>query len=253
MARFNSSWGSINTEILQGDIWRVVESQEQIATMSLVDNIEEQDVLEQLLDGCKPSQPEDTKGLDYLLSTPFRYPPLRWGSRFGTANERGIFYGSETFNTVLAEVAYYRFLFWQGMSKAPPNPLQTQHTAFQAAYKCSLAVDVTKPPFKKRRKDMISKNSYELTQQVGTYLRENNCDGIRFESARCPDKGFNLAITKPKALKKKLPQNKRRLFCMTSKETVSFKILNNRKDNEQTMFHFSKKEFLVGRVFPVVS
>jgi len=51
-----------------------------------------------IFDGCI--------GLDYLLFPPFRYPPLKWGSRFGTEYQRGLFYGSQLLATALAEVAY---------------------------------------------------------------------------------------------------------------------------------------------------
>src|SRR5215218_1602201 len=79
---------------LMGKIFRLVESQEQIATLNLVNNVYEQGILESLLESTKSPLPADTHSLHYLLSTPFRYPPLKYGSRFGTAFERGIFYGS---------------------------------------------------------------------------------------------------------------------------------------------------------------
>jgi hypothetical protein len=42
-----------------------------------------------------------------LLTTPFRYPPLRHGSRFGSRQYRGIFYGSRSRSGCLVEGAYY--------------------------------------------------------------------------------------------------------------------------------------------------
>jgi len=63
--------------------WRAVEAQHQLSTRKLVDSAEEQTLLEELIDGAKP--PETFGGkFHYLLSTPFRYPPLPHGSRFGT-------------------------------------------------------------------------------------------------------------------------------------------------------------------------
>src|SRR5688500_4060934 len=79
--------------------WRAVEAQHQVSTRKLVASAEEQALLEELIDRAKP--PDPTRGaLLYLLATPFRYPPLRHGSRFGTRHERGIWYGSETRVTV---------------------------------------------------------------------------------------------------------------------------------------------------------
>ena len=65
------------------NVFRIVETQEIAATTGLVDDLEEQHLLEQLLDKVKPSYREGTEKLHYLISTPFRYPPLKYGSRFG--------------------------------------------------------------------------------------------------------------------------------------------------------------------------
>ena len=64
-------------------VYRIVETQEYAATMNLVDDLEEQELLEQLLDEVKPPYKKGTQKLHYLISTPFRYPPLKYGSRFG--------------------------------------------------------------------------------------------------------------------------------------------------------------------------
>ena len=66
----------------RGQVWRMVESQHIAATMKLVDNRDEQDLLESLLESSKPTRPDDSTDLDYLLATPFRYNPKRGGSRF---------------------------------------------------------------------------------------------------------------------------------------------------------------------------
>ena len=94
-------------------------SQEQIATLGYVDTLAEQALLEQMLDDVKPPYRADTDGLHYLLKTPFRYPPLKWGSRFGRIHEPGIFYGGCSTEATLAEAAYYRFVFWYSMDGEP--------------------------------------------------------------------------------------------------------------------------------------
>lgn len=73
----------------RGQVWRMVESQHIAATMKLVDNRDEQDLLESLLESSKPAQPDDTAGLDYLLATPFRYRSKRGGSRFRSLTDTG--------------------------------------------------------------------------------------------------------------------------------------------------------------------
>ena len=74
---------------------RMVEAQHRVATQKLVDDSAEQQILEELLERAKPPAPDDAPpGMHYLLRTPFRYPPLRHGSRFGSRAERGIFYAA---------------------------------------------------------------------------------------------------------------------------------------------------------------
>ena len=53
----------------------------------------------------KPRPPghERLGRFDYLLRAPWRYPPLRWGSRFGRRFEPGLFYGA------LSEEALFRW------------------------------------------------------------------------------------------------------------------------------------------------
>ena len=70
--------------------WRVVEAQHKVSTRRLVDTLDEQRLLEQIVDEVKPPIPAGPgfAGLHYLLSTPFRHPPLRHGSRFGSSGTR---------------------------------------------------------------------------------------------------------------------------------------------------------------------
>ena len=89
-------------------------------------------LLEQLIEDVKPPS-GPPPGLHWLLFTPFRYPPLRHGSRFGTRAERGIWYGSRTRATAFAEKAYYLLLFLDGTA-ADLTPLETDVSIFQAAY-----------------------------------------------------------------------------------------------------------------------
>src|SRR3989442_239294 len=78
---------------LSGRAWRVVEYQYLVSTRKLVASDEEQRLLEDLIEQSKPAAPAG--GLHFLLSTPFRYPPLRHGSRFRRRTDPGVWYGSQ--------------------------------------------------------------------------------------------------------------------------------------------------------------
>ncbi|NHA15397.1 RES family NAD+ phosphorylase [Thioalkalivibrio sp. XN279] len=185
---------------LQGTLRRLVESQEQVATNSIVDSAAEQAVLEELLERSKPPPRPGTEGMPYLLHTPFRYPPLRHGSRFGTRFQPSIFYGSREERTVLAEAAFYRFWFWSGMVQPPRSELVTQHTIFQAGYDTSHGLRMQHPPFSAYEKVLRDPADYRETQALGRAMRTAGVAAFEYLSARDPVKGLNIGLFSPEAL-----------------------------------------------------
>lgn len=174
----------------RGDVVRIIESQEQVATTRIVANLEEQDLLEQMLESSKPGALEGE--LHYLLATPFRYPPLRYGSRFGSTLEPSLFYASLELQTCLQECAYYRFIFWYDMATEPPNPIITQHTTFEVALDSERCVDLRGAQYDAIRNEITSADSYRDSQALGSQLREAGAQMLVFESARGP--GSNVAV-----------------------------------------------------------
>jgi hypothetical protein len=204
-----------------------VESQEAIATRALVDDLGEQSQLEDILDRRKPDYPPETQalidgGLHYLLATPFRYPPLRAGSRFGSADRRGIFYGAQAVATALAETAYYRFRFWHAMSDAPASPLQTQHTIFSVDYD-GPGVALHEPPFDAWHAKIADPCSYAETQPLGNAMRANSVTVFEFPSARDPGGGHNVGLFTPTALAQLAPKEWiDNVLCETGGACVQF-------------------------------
>ncbi len=86
-----------------------MESQHIASTRRLVDSNAEQAALEDILEASKPRAPASTAGLDYLLATPFRYPPWGRGSRFRSAADPGVFYAADERRTACAELGYWRW------------------------------------------------------------------------------------------------------------------------------------------------
>lgn len=207
---------------IEGVLYRLVESQEKIATASLVDSSDEQELLEQMLDASKPPYRPGTERLDYLLSTPFRYPPLRHGSRFGRRTEPSIFYGALSDQTALAESAYYRLVFWHGMAAPPDSPLLTLHTLFTAVYRSDLGVQLQSPPWTPFRSTLTDPLDYRATQELGTELREAGMEAFEYVSARCPNEGLNVGLFSPLALESGSRSIIRQLACRTTGERVEF-------------------------------
>src|SRR5690606_18386095 len=128
-----------------GPVWRFVEAQHRVSTLKLVDTLDEQALLEELLEESKPSLPPECRGLDYLLATPFRYGAVYpHGSRFRRAGRtQGVFYCAETVETALAEMAFYRLLFFAESPSTPLPANATDYTAFSALLAVERAVDLT--------------------------------------------------------------------------------------------------------------
>lgn len=178
-----------------GSVWRMVESQHIAATMKLVDTREEQDLLETLLESGKPALPTDTEGLDYLLATPFRYPPRTGGSRFRGATDPGVFYGAESVRTAAAELGYWRWRFLQDavdLEGLDPVP----HTAFAASVSAQ-AVDLRKPPFETDAKLWQHPTHYAPTQAFARVVRKAGVGGIVYRSVRDPSPAWCIAVLSP--------------------------------------------------------
>ena len=223
-----SEWKEVlsraQSETLKGLLWRVVEDQSEIATMELVETLDEQMRLEELLDATKPSYPE-TAPDDYLLATPFRYPPLNWGSRFGARHEMSIFYGSLLQETAAAELAYYRFVFLEGVEEAFPNPaIRASYDLFSARFKCEPGLDLTKEPFTAYADTLQHKANYQPTQTLGRELRAAEIQGITYQSARCPKAGLNVAIFEPAGLVSRKPVQMLKCYCEATRSRVVLKL-----------------------------
>ena len=207
---------------LQGDIFRLVESQEQVATNALVRTLAEQALLEDLIEASKPKLPEPASGLHYLLTTPFRYPPLPWGSRFGRRFEPSLFYAARTRDTVLAECAYYRFVFWTGMVVPPPVPLKTRHTLFSVAVGTSRGLQLQHAPFAAHSAALLDRRYYGATQALGSAMRDAGIAAFEYRSARDPRQGLNVALFTPDALGAAKPDILDEWLCQTAAEHVSY-------------------------------
>ncbi|WP_019624755.1 RES family NAD+ phosphorylase [Thioalkalivibrio thiocyanoxidans] len=207
---------------LRGEVLRLVESQEQVATNQLVSSLDRQAVLEEMLEATKPPRRPGTERLHYLLATPFRYPPLRHGSRFGRRHEPSLFYGALRERTVLAEAAYYRFVFWHGMATPPARKLDTQHTLFAARYQSADGLRLQGPPFAQYAERLRHPADYQATQALGAILREAGIELFEYTSARDTAGGLNLALYSPRPFTRNKPARQDPWLCQLTAEHVRF-------------------------------
>lgn len=178
----------------RGEIWRLEEAQHRVAIMKLVDDPEEQRTLEELLDASKPPVPADCAHLHWLLFTPFRYE-ARADSRFRRAGPTpGVLYAAEAVTTAVAEIAFWRLLFFAESPGTPwpANPLE--FTAFAARYATGRCLDLTRAPYADRCEDWRHPTDYAACHALADAARGLGVQAIRSESARDPRRGINLSV-----------------------------------------------------------
>lgn len=188
--------GALSSEARRygGKAWRLVEAQHRVSTLRLTDSLAEQALLEAVLEETKPPMPAECAGLDYLLYTPFRYRPYPQGSRFRRAGlTPGVWYGSERVETALAEMVFYRFLFY-AESPATPFPEQAaEYTGFSARID-ALALDLTVPRLDRDHAAWTDRTDYAACQALADQARATAVGVIRYLSVRDAGAGANLAI-----------------------------------------------------------
>src|SRR4051794_33376689 len=179
---------------LSGLCWRVVEAQHRVSTLKLVDTLAEQEVLERLIEETKPAVPPECAHLHYLLATPFRYgAPYPLGSRFRRAGlTPGVYYASAKVATAIAEIAFYRLLFFAESPDTPWPQNAGEFTAFSIRYASRRALDLTAPPLSRDKAAWTDPIDYARCQALADAARKAEADVIKYQSVRDPGHGANL-------------------------------------------------------------
>ncbi len=187
--------------------WRLVEAQHHVSTLKLVDSIAEQGLLEDLIETTKPPLPPECRDLHYLLSTPFRYGAVYpTGSRFRRAGmSEGVFYASETPQTAVAEMAFYRLLFFAESPNTPWPVNPAEYTAFSAKYATKKAIDLTKGKYGADRTKWMHLTDYSHCQVLADSARATKIEVIRYVSVRDPGHRMNLALLTCRAFARPKP------------------------------------------------
>lgn len=187
---------SSETRPYAGHCWRLVEAQHIVSTLKLTDTLEEQDILERLLEDSKPVIPAECRHLDFLLATPFRYGPVYpYGSRFRRAGRtQGVFYAAEREETAVAELAFYRLLFFAESPGTPWPADAAEFTAFSASLATANSLDLTAPPLDRDRAAWTDLQDYAACQSLAESAREARMAILRYQSVRDPGGGCNVAV-----------------------------------------------------------
>lgn len=183
---------------LAGTVLRLVQQQGIDSLGPLVDDLDQLARLESLVESSKPPMPS-LPASHPLLTTPFRYPPLRHGSRFGGLEHRGMFYGSRTRLGSLVEGAYYALLFWEGFSEPPKAPIRRKQSLFSVLLQTNRGrqlqdlADAAQAALRDPR-------HYGPTQRLGTWMREEGIEAFEYLSARTSESLVQVGVFTPTAL-----------------------------------------------------
>jgi RES domain len=184
--------------------WRAVEAQHVVSTLRITNNDpDQQELLERILEESKPPLPSEAAQLHYLLATPFRYPPLPYGSRFRAWPDPGVLYAAFERRTACAEMGYWRWRFLmdsEGIREIPASP----QTVFQLGAR-GPALDLREPPFAKHSHLWTDRVNYGPTQALGRVARQADIAMVLYHSVRDIEHGACIAIMRPSALRPKRP------------------------------------------------
>ncbi len=193
-------------------VWRIVEAQHVAATMKLVDDCDEQDLLEALLDAAKPAPPPATRSLDDLLATPWRYPPRQGGSRFRGASDPGVFYGAQTLRTAAAELGYWRWRFLlDAVDLERLDPVA--HTAFRVDI-ATTAVDLRAPPFDADAALWQHPHDDTATQRFARVARDAGIGAIVYRSVRDQQPAWCVALLTPAGFAARAPDPRLQIWYL---------------------------------------
>jgi len=199
-------------------LWRAVEAQHVVATMALVDTLDEQLVLERLLDASKPPVPAGAETLHYLLFTPFRYGPPPGGSRFRGPTDPGVLYGADEIRTACAELGYWR---WRHLLDTPAlNAMPARPQTVFRARVATATVDLREPPLVRDRTAWTDPADYGPCQRFAAAARDANVGAIRYESVRDPRHGGCTAVLDWRAFARPAPMDSQTWTLSVTRERV---------------------------------
>lgn len=216
MPGFDHTWVAQHSRISRRQLWRAVEAQHHVATMSLVDNVEEQHLLEHMLESSKPPTPLNA---DYLLVTPFRYTSA-YPSRFRRAHESGVWYGAEDIPTACAEAGYWRWRFLMDSEGLKDKEVRAELTIFQARAQGS-CIDLTAAPWNTLQHLWGDPLNYAECHILAETARTCGVNWLRYRSTRWP-KGICAAVLSPIVLSRAHPERIQTWRCRISATGLHF-------------------------------
>jgi hypothetical protein len=215
------------------DAWRGILTEYYTASLKLVSDSAELDVLELLLadSAAQQSTFKAPLGEDRhpQLLAPFNFRP-RHASRFRAANQPGYWYGASTLDASLSEVAYWRMVFISASTGCSQLEIVTDHSFFQTDVD-GMGVDLMSPPWNINRSIWRHGSDYSSTQALAVAAEKAKIQWILYESVRAPNSPLAVVFD-PEALKgttSKVNASCHEWTCKATRERV---VIVNKKTGE---------------------
>jgi len=214
---FDEAWFRSGVRTRAEALWRGVEAQHVIASMKLVNNAGEQQLLEEMLESSKPVPPAGAQSLHYLIFTPFRYRPPH-PSRFRPAHTPGLWYGAVELETACAEVAYWKWRFLMDSEALVDKALHTQHTFFQAEV-TGRCINLSARPWSAAAAAWQHPTDCSACHELAAAARRHEVAWIRYASARRQRGACGVALV-PASLSLKPGFSQQTWACKSTRSSV---------------------------------
>ena len=120
----------------------------------------------------------------------------------------GVFYAAEAPETAVAEMAFYRLLFYAESPDTPWPANPAEYTAFSTEYATRKAIDLSKGRYTRDRALWMHPTDYEACQGFEDIARSAGIEVIRYVSVRDPRQGMNVALLTGRVFAKPRPSSR---------------------------------------------
>lgn len=230
---------------LNHNIYRFSRANKYGSLSRLTDSEDQKKILKRKLFPEEFNSNDNFNDLENFLLEPFKLPPLKYGSRFGSENEKGIFYASCDIITALYESVYYLFVFIKD-SNMPLKPYFVTYNSFSVGLKTSNNLDLTVSEWKNLKYKISDPSSWQYSQDIGKKAREADFDSISYYSSR-KDSGVNIAVLKDGVFLNKKPQDFIYWEGYINNDYITF------QSSPSQVRVFKKSDFMIEGNFPLPS
>lgn len=202
--------------------WRATLSEYFAASLKLVDDADELQVLEEMLGANTPAlhSPQEDKHPQVLA--PFNFRPQH-ASRFRVADRCGVWYGASTLEASQSEVAYWRMVFIRDSAGLVEDELVTDHSFFQINV-AGHGIDLMDQPWSEHRDIWRHPNDYTATHALAESAEVQHIEWMQYESVRAPHAALAVVFT-PNALHgtaQEVNASLQEWTCKTNRDRVVF-------------------------------